>query len=554
MDNISYSFVKENNSNIIFRSKVNSFNLDHVTDKDITSFYASFSDYAYFDTGLLPLDGTGLIGIRKAGNHTQVTYQYKPGMYHVNWGAHEGDREYRKYYLAQPYRIVIIDFVDNNLLGARTFYSTEPAYNTSLQLYHVNLPNINCRGYQGNGVGWICLYHNQDLSGLPFNERLIKALERCSGVEVYNDANMSETDGPRIYREMDYPSYTYTPSEWEKKSEAEGFEWTLNPECWIPIKVKERDDQTKHLDDGQPLLLIDAIFGKYNAYYNDSYHPKPINSITRKELNLEPKQVSDWFVKAYNNAQTTFTGIDPYLTSSLIREEISIQIPSLLFDDDDDDDDDQESESIYCPFMDEYVGIDECSDQDHSNSYYSYGTKTVVEVCSGCVKQPGLVFAKNTECYYDSEDSKLILYYDPPSGEWWDTSAIIYPFAICPSCSSLHVSIVSDAAIYNIWHSVDNYVCSKCLVKQKIPNSVCCGCHTSVPGISSNINIDDMSYDEKGAYCSQCTYLLSQMVASSEMKLDSSEILTLNLDTAKAMLFIAPALQHNGGIDVGEVK
>jgi len=157
MDKVTYSFVKDE-GNFVFRSKVNSFNLDHVTDKDVSSFYTSFSNYAYFDTGLLPLDGTGLLGIRKAGDHTQVIYQHKPGMYYVNWGAYERDYDAVKFYFAQPYRIVIIDFLDNNLLGARTFYTVEPATHSGVQLYHVNLPNINCKGYRGNAVGWICLY------------------------------------------------------------------------------------------------------------------------------------------------------------------------------------------------------------------------------------------------------------------------------------------------------------------------------------------------------------------------------------------------------------
>ena len=64
---VDYSFVQQESSDsLIFRSRINSFNLDHVTDKDLASFYTSFSNYALMDTGLLPLDGTGLLAIRKA--------------------------------------------------------------------------------------------------------------------------------------------------------------------------------------------------------------------------------------------------------------------------------------------------------------------------------------------------------------------------------------------------------------------------------------------------------------------------------------------------------
>ena len=61
MSNVNYSFTdQDSNGNIVFRSTVNSFGLDHVTDKDLTSFYTKFSSNAYLDTGLLPVDGSGL--------------------------------------------------------------------------------------------------------------------------------------------------------------------------------------------------------------------------------------------------------------------------------------------------------------------------------------------------------------------------------------------------------------------------------------------------------------------------------------------------------------
>ena len=85
MQNVNYTFIN-NEGNFVFRSNVNSFGLDHVTDKDVTSFYTNFSSSSYFDTGLLPVDGTCLLSIRKAGNHTQIAYQHAPGKYYINWG------------------------------------------------------------------------------------------------------------------------------------------------------------------------------------------------------------------------------------------------------------------------------------------------------------------------------------------------------------------------------------------------------------------------------------------------------------------------------------
>jgi hypothetical protein len=323
MDKVAYSFVKDK-SNLVFRSKVNSFNLDHVTDKDIRSFYVNFSNYAAFDTGLMPLDGTGVLSIRKAGPYTQVVYQHKPGQYYVNWGEVERDPNAKKYLLAQPYRIVIIDFKNNNLLGARTFYSTVPATHPDIQLYHVNLPNINCKGYRGNGVGWICLYHNADWSNLPFNERLALAVERCSGSESYNDANMSETDGPRFYREM-YDSdttfqYLWNPKVWEDKTVAEGYEWTITDPGWIPVHVHGIDSQDRHYGAGVPLTLKMAIMGSYQAYYTDSEHIKPITALHRNGGTLESKKIMDYFVNSYNHSTTSYSGIDPYEQSEQFRQ------------------------------------------------------------------------------------------------------------------------------------------------------------------------------------------------------------------------------------------
>lgn len=324
MDKVSYSFVKEE-SNIVFRSKVQSFGLDHVTEKDIRSFYANFSQHSAFDTGLMPLDGTGVLSIRKAGPYTQVAYQHKPGHYYVNWGSYEKDPDAKKYYLAQPYRIVIIDFKNNNLLGARTFYSQVPVTYADVQLYHVNLPNINCKGYRGNGVGWICLYLNEDWSHLPFNERLALAVERCSGIESYNDQNMSETDGPRFYKEM-YSSdqsfsYFWNPYQWEKKSQEEGYEWTLSAP-WIPILVNGVDSQDSHSTSSKavPFTFKMAITGAYQAYYTDKLPLKPINALQRSGGVLDSQDIMNYFVQSYNNSNTVFSGIDTFGKSEEFRD------------------------------------------------------------------------------------------------------------------------------------------------------------------------------------------------------------------------------------------
>jgi len=327
-ETIQYLFTNKETPNgaVVFRSTVNSFGLEHVTDKDLYSFYTEFSKKAYFDTGLLPVDGTGLLSIRSALNHTQVAYQHAPGKYYINWGTFEGDINAVKYLVAQPYRIVIIDFVDDNILGARTFYSPYPITHPKAQLYHVNLPNINCRGYRGNGVGWICLYHKEDISSYPFNERLIKALERCSGVEAYNDQNMSETDGTRFYQEFKPEhTYLYRPVEWEKKTEKDGVDWTLDEDLWIPILVEDLDSQGKHDPEGNPLTFVDALFGNYQGYYYDKLIPKPVNAIARTDIELDYNQLFNSFKKAYMaSGGNGFNKINTFDLSSKVKEKISL--------------------------------------------------------------------------------------------------------------------------------------------------------------------------------------------------------------------------------------
>lgn len=510
-DKVTYSFVKDQEQgNLVFRSKVNSFNLDHVTDKDIVSFYRNFSNYAAIDTGLLPVDGTGILAIRSAGNHTQVTYQHKPGMYYVNWGAREGDSNAVSYHVAQPYRIVIIDFVDNNLLGARTFYSPIPATHPGIQLYHVNLPNINCRGYRGNGVGWICLYHNQDWSNLPFNERLARALERCSGVEVYNDANMSETDGPRFYAANGKPDWITNPKLWEDKSSSEGFDWTLDFDLWIPIMVKGRDDQGQHYtgSDAVPLTLGDAIVGKYNAYYYDDYHPKPINALTNPNLSLPSSQVSKWFIKSYNDSSTSFVGIDPYLQSQEVRQKQSEKklAPSQLLTSDEKPDEDDEDEGMIC---------DNCQQSyDSDDDLISHGDYLY---CSDCFND-NFTLCVNTDEYLHSESEYL--YYDPVQGDHYDLSAMKH-YNVCSNCESLHYIDFSDFSsthsVTNHWHSNvwatdSGELCTNCITdfsEDEISKVTCKHCECDMPNLISNTIfnvVDDYHIDKDVSFiCNTCS-------------------------------------------------
>lgn len=496
-NNVSYSFVTSNSNTFTFRSTVNSFGLDHTTDKDIVSFYSQFSNISHIDTGLLPVDGSGLLSVRSAGPHTQIAYQHKPGMYYINWGSHEGDKNAVKYYVAQPYRIVVADLLNGNILGARTFYSPVPITYPEAPLYHVNLPNINCKGYRGNAVGWICLYHNEDISQYPFNEKVAKILDRCSGTEAYNDHNMSETDGPRFYAQNCKPIHLSDPNEWQSYSYHNGYEWTLDPDLWIPILVQDRDHQDRHDSKGQPLTFLDAITGTCRMYYYDENPVKPYNMISRPDLSLSSSLVFSWFKNSYNTSASTFKNVFVFDAASELRTQASTQ-QSQLFEFDTQDTQD-------------LVTCDSCGENDHVDNM----TKILgdFDYCSHCISEYtcwvehiGMyVYQENEALYYDEDSDKY--YYLP---EWSKHKS-------CDSCGYIHIYQKSENQV-NIWSTNDNNmsspICSKCLPSSdsKIPTAQCCYCKTTVPLSSyDNKKVPLNDKDENGntvfdVYCNTCWY------------------------------------------------
>lgn len=299
--------------------------VEKTTDMDIETFYKNMSVHASFDTGILPVQGSGLLSLRSALGYMQTAYIYEPGIYYINWGARERDPNAKTYACAQPYRIVISDYYQGKVLGSRTLYSTLPIISGDEQLYHVNVPNLVCRGYgQGNCLGWLCLYHRDSDYKEKFRDKLNHMLDRSSGIETFNDGNMSSTDGPRFYKMMYQKShpknfndfdYLWDPAAWEKKTKADGFEWTVNDKLWIGIECDGVDEQWCHVEGGVPLTFNRALYGHYSAYYQDKDknsakgksktgsqyllpHKKPFNVITRKGEKLEPKAIFEALKKS----------------------------------------------------------------------------------------------------------------------------------------------------------------------------------------------------------------------------------------------------------------
>lgn len=500
MQNVDYSFVSTEPNTIVVRSKVQSFGLENITDKDSISFFMNFSKESYFDSGLLPVDGTGLISIRKALNHVQICYQVKPGLYYVNWGQSEGDPNAQKYLLAQPYKVIIGDIVNDNFLGARTFYSPYPVTHPDTLLYHVNLPNINCRGYRGTGVGWNCLYHNQDISNLPLNEKISNIVQRCSGVEAYNDANMSETDGPRFYADHynndNSYAYLWNPVLWESLSQENGFEWTLNPDIWIPVKVESIDSQSQHSHDNNAvnLTLYMALFGSYNAYYSDPYFVKPVNALSRADLDVNPKDFFTSFIRSYNSSQATFLKVDIAHQIKEHREQLSHSHAPQIFDEDDSEEDNVPCHDCGSPVPESnaYVVNDYLTCEDCFSSNYVYLENEGDYFLSDDER---VVFSEIDECYYNieslSEDS----------------------YSTCPRCSSVHVyhTYSPYASPIYLKYSLPSEEdrCSFCLAPSEATQ---CGiCKTRIPS-SSDYNVPSATYyDHLGKHthkiCHLCNFI-----------------------------------------------
>lgn len=524
MSDITYSFTNQNDSkDLVFQSKVNAFNQDHITSKDLKSFYINFSKSTYFDTGLLPVDGSGLLSIRTAGPHTQIGYQHKPGMYYINWGGYEGDPNAAKIYVAQPYRIVIADIYNNNILGARTFYSPIPITYPEAPLYHVNLPNINCKGYRGNGVGWICLYHTEDISSYPFNEKVAKIIERCSGVEAYNDANMSETDGPRFYAQHGKPIHITNPSKWEEYSAKNDISWTLDPDLWIPVLVKDIDHQDQHDPDGIPLTYAGALLGDYQAYYTDPIRPKPVNKIVREDLNIESSEIFNWFKQSFNTS-VEFGDLlkvnDSFTSATEVREKLStIFVAPPSSNEDEDEDEDGNYEICY-----------ECEDSINLNSHEYMTDYFGRYFCQPCAEN-SLVYVEHVDGYFGQSANVHFL----ESAEQWIYAPKWNEKTQCGNCSRTHVFSSSYKIFENhldIYHIKQDEMfegypstcCNFCIETITAEVTTCHKCSTKVPNknnvyISNNVLIDtpELGLTEHHL-CNEC-YLTETSIHERNMSL-----------------------------------
>lgn len=260
--------------------------------KSLYDLIKSYSDNAWIETGLLPVSGAGLLSYRAAFGHEQIIYQLPPGIYTIRWGEREHDEDAQNYSLAHPWKVIIADFNNNNFLGLRHFYSSDPITYWDQQLYAVNLPNTNTLGYNGTSVGWTCLYLNDDTRSYTLDQKIEYVIHRESGLsEPYNDNNMRNTDGTRFYENLGKPSYMYDPSEWQLKTLEEGYSWILNPELLVPLHVPETGHAEKYHSQAPCYTLRRASFEPYSAYYSDHTYVKPFNILSANGFTAEHRHI-----------------------------------------------------------------------------------------------------------------------------------------------------------------------------------------------------------------------------------------------------------------------
>lgn len=288
---------------------------------NIKDFFLNFSSQAAIDTEIMPVSGTGLLALRQLGKYRQIVFQIETGVTTVVWGKHERDSQAISYEVASPYRVIIADIFDGDLLGARMFYSPKPISSPTDPLYNINLPNVNCRGYgTNNAVGWLCLYLRESWKELTLVQQILAINERAGGGEAYNDRNMDETDGTRYYMQYreDRPEF-YEPDRWEAKTKSDGIDWVNDVDLLLPVYVKNENNQHKNFatinkdgvyepemvpDHKDPqtnnwvnkpamVLTIDmAMRGSYSAYYTDDERVKPINVFTNPEPDGSAKPIN----------------------------------------------------------------------------------------------------------------------------------------------------------------------------------------------------------------------------------------------------------------------
>jgi hypothetical protein len=243
------------------------------------------------DSGLLTTQTSGIILHRKGFGSEQIVYQIEPRFRAVAYKQSEGDEEDERFILPFPYVILLIAYEDESFRGIRHFYSPTPIYTLDQPLYMPSLPNTNCMKYNNTSLGWVCIYHGVEERGTSLFDKLQYALGYYDPLAVpYNYDNMRSTDGVKFYSKLNAPDYTYDPTAWQTKGEAEGLDWVLKPDTWIEAKVAVTDVFGEKYDpEGESFNLQRALYDKHYVYYEQPgavllNHYEKLDEAGRKEF------------------------------------------------------------------------------------------------------------------------------------------------------------------------------------------------------------------------------------------------------------------------------
>lgn len=275
----------------------------------ISDFSVVMQKLSRFETGFMWTQGNGLVSIRNMAGRSQVVYQLEPQTSVTYFTNYERDKVKRTHTLGYPYRILIIDYHNGTLLGARQFFSPVPIEDFDQPLYYPSLPNINCFYYNNTSIGWVCLYHskqkytkNTDSKGpITPAQMILLDVDRATGAESYNE-NMCNIDGRWAYKTKsmnDKQKILADEYEWAELTKKHGIEWTQDPDFFIPIYInweKQPSQQQStysksEMTKANLLTFGDAVYKPYSPYYNTDPNMNPFNW---DFSNLTEKQKEFW--------------------------------------------------------------------------------------------------------------------------------------------------------------------------------------------------------------------------------------------------------------------
>ncbi len=122
-----------------------------------------------FDTGLIPVSGTGLINLRMDQGEEVAVWQLEPTVQTIVYNglrrpdrlrrSHDGQGNYPAdcyYKIALPWRLLIGTRFAESAVSVRLLFSDGPITSMDDPLYAPPLPSVSLTGYHEMPIGWVC--------------------------------------------------------------------------------------------------------------------------------------------------------------------------------------------------------------------------------------------------------------------------------------------------------------------------------------------------------------------------------------------------------------